>query len=209
MMQNCPPPPLQVSVVSCVWEESLGYTYTGPRHMNINGFPIGCWQMFCPRQPIECFVSKRHYSNATDRKVNKSILNLFFFSGQFLAILHKRWICALRTHWAFRKRRYSDDEFIGEWGWGGKTLYVRMRWFNYLMRIRRSQVPIRILLHVLPFFSHSCGLIASKFFEVFFFEVIVIKSKFLSLVLQRTLDTFHARRPLKNQGIRGIFLFNF
>jgi hypothetical protein len=63
-----PPPPLQVSAVSCVWEESLWYTYNRRRHMNINGFPIGCRQIFCPRQPIECFVSKRHYSNVTDRK---------------------------------------------------------------------------------------------------------------------------------------------
>ncbi len=56
------------SAVSCVWEESLWYTYNRRRHMNINGFPIGCRQIFCPRQPIECFVSKRHYSNVTDRK---------------------------------------------------------------------------------------------------------------------------------------------
>ena len=68
MMQNFPPPPLQVSAVSCVWEESLWYTYNRRRHMNTNGFPIGCRQIFCPRQPIECFVSKRHYSNVTDRK---------------------------------------------------------------------------------------------------------------------------------------------
>jgi hypothetical protein len=68
MMQNFPPPPLQVSAVSCVCEESLWYTYNRRRHMNINGFPIGCRQIFRPRQPIECFVSKRHYSNVTDRK---------------------------------------------------------------------------------------------------------------------------------------------
>jgi hypothetical protein len=40
-----------------------------PRHININGFHIGCWQVFCPRPPLDYFVSKRHYSKVTDRKL--------------------------------------------------------------------------------------------------------------------------------------------
>ncbi len=52
--------------------------------MNINGFPIGR-QMFCPGQPIECFVSKRHFSNVTDRKGGVP-RRLFFAVQQRIAI---------------------------------------------------------------------------------------------------------------------------